>query len=780
MEMQENKIKSYGFLIMLILITIMVALIGSLMMVRQEKNNNTMTTYVDAVCQENAYLINGEMEQMQGIVNVMYEEIMDTVSTSGDFASNKDKQDKVVADMGAMFYNVMSQFDFIQTAFLRYSPEIAGSSAGVMYNRTDFGPTKTTVTPLDKYSEDDIAHVGWYYLPISYVEGMWMEPYVDETLGIECISYVIPIFYKGKTLGVVGMDLNMVNLFRMVKEISVLDGYAYLLNLNDQIIGNDVTIADSSCYESRVRLTNGMKLCVAVNKESLYPIRNSTEYNVYMVVLLFIMIVLVAYLIVAFSSFKFNSKDKVERGSKLQVGFAMGMMLIVVAQAVAVLIGGSLSIQAANNSIEPKNKGDRPVLRVVGDAYFAPYSFLDDNGKPIGSDVEIIYAIADQMNMNVEVQLMPESEATQAMADSRADLMLGLDNLDDYDSSRMVMSRNISDDTYVIYGKKPVDSIATVRNSKVAATYGMDQIDVYGLCQDAVKYNTYAEVMSALVDGSVDYAIVRKNVGDYHIASKGYVGIMQVYDIMDSRLFLGIGRSIWDKQDAINNAIAKLDNSGKINQIQQRWYTDSRNQHPYSSFIMEYMGFFQISAIICGIFFLGFVFTEVRNRYVVLRIDSDTDTLTGIYNRRGGESRIRKLITADRQGIFCLIDVDSFKYINDTFGHEVGDIVLKQIANTLMRHFRDVDVVMRLGGDEFVVFVSEVQESEAAGRIFDRLFATIDGMDIPELYGHRVSISLGATFVQAGCNDTFDGAYSRADSGTYISKKVEGCAYTII
>jgi len=93
------------------------------------------------------------------------------------------------------------------------------------------------------------------------------------------------------------------------------------------------------------------------------------------------------------------------------------------------------------------------------------------------------------------------------------------------------------------------------------------------------------------------------------------------------------------------------------------------------------------------------------------------DRLTGLYNRQYLEDyasqamdRIKRHKT---QLILIFIDIDNFKYVNDTFGHEDGDKVLQEVSKIFKDSFRKYDVVVRYGGDEFVVFLEERQYDEA-------------------------------------------------------------------
>lgn len=92
---------------------------------------------------------------------------------------------------------------------------------------------------------------------------------------------------------------------------------------------------------------------------------------------------------------------------------------------------------------------------------------------------------------------------------------------------------------------------------------------------------------------------------------------------------------------------------------------------------------------------------EVRNR---LRAESERDSLTNLYNRKGGETRIRKELEEDGPYMFLILDIDNFKKMNDCYGHYQGDQALRFLAQLLTRNFRKSDIVYRIGGDEFGLF----------------------------------------------------------------------------
>ena len=129
--------------------------------------------------------------------------------------------------------------------------------------------------------------------------------------------------------------------------------------------------------------------------------------------------------------------------------------------------------------------------------------------------------------------------------------------------------------------------------------------------------------------------------------------------------------------------------------------------------------------------------------------------------------------------MFCLIDCDKFKSINDTYGHSVGDKVIIAVAEKLRKTCRDSDVVLRLGGDEFAIFMPKMLERTVAEKFFERFFENIRQIDIIEMPGKCIEISLGACFYDGYEEVSFEQLYRKADRAMYQSKKQKGYSVVI-
>ena len=152
-----------------------------------------------------------------------------------------------------------------------------------------------------------------------------------------------------------------------------------------------------------------------------------------------------------------------------------------------------------------------------------------------------------------------------------------------------------------------------------------------------------------------------------------------------------------------------------------------------------------------------------------------TDTLTGLHNRRYMSSQASALVQRAAMGgepvSALLVDIDHFKRINDTFGHDIGDEVLKEFAVRLATNVRGIDLACRFGGEEFVVIMPDTQLKDAL-RIAERLRLHVSGTPFraPGLADPlSVTISVGVSCTE-GQGDTPDALLKRADEAVYEAK----------
>ena len=172
----------------------------------------------------------------------------------------------------------------------------------------------------------------------------------------------------------------------------------------------------------------------------------------------------------------------------------------------------------------------------------------------------------------------------------------------------------------------------------------------------------------------------------------------------------------------------------------------------------------------------------IRNArtYKEMEVQASTDGLTGLYNhRRFQEALAVELARAERyQSPFCLLmmDLDRFKAVNDTVGHQRGDEVLRDVASVLRRCSRESDFAARYGGEEFTMILPHTEVAEAR-HVAERIRGLVEGLTPPETEA-RVTISIGVASFPADATDT-DGILGAADSALLAAKgRGRNCVHT--
>jgi len=141
-----------------------------------------------------------------------------------------------------------------------------------------------------------------------------------------------------------------------------------------------------------------------------------------------------------------------------------------------------------------------------------------------------------------------------------------------------------------------------------------------------------------------------------------------------------------------------------------------------------------------------------------------TDHLTKLFSRNYLDEKIYLSMNEDHEGTFIMVDIDNFKSINDTFGHQVGDDVIIQVANLISENIRGSDIGARWGGEELAIYLPGV--SLTAGVVIaERLVKKVFSNTTPQ-----VTISCGVSHWNRGQKDKYASLFKRADKALYVAK----------
>lgn len=165
--------------------------------------------------------------------------------------------------------------------------------------------------------------------------------------------------------------------------------------------------------------------------------------------------------------------------------------------------------------------------------------------------------------------------------------------------------------------------------------------------------------------------------------------------------------------------------------------------------------------------FANIVTTEFELRQV-----ASTDSLTGAKSRGAWMEEASQALEVaqeeNRPATIVIMDIDNFKNVNDTFGHCVGDEVIKELVHIVNANIRDFDIFGRFGGEEFVLLLNNAT-SEKARIVIERICETFAKMELVSLKGKRCTVSLG--FTQNKYGDSITTALNRADQALYEAKR---------
>ncbi len=160
------------------------------------------------------------------------------------------------------------------------------------------------------------------------------------------------------------------------------------------------------------------------------------------------------------------------------------------------------------------------------------------------------------------------------------------------------------------------------------------------------------------------------------------------------------------------------------------------------------------------------------------------DLLTGLANRGLFESRLdMALAKLKRQKGFVgvlFLDLDRFKQINDTLGHQAGDVLLKQVGVRLKKALRPYDTAARFGGDEFAILLEDMQEAENATSVAQKIIHLFDEPFMILGQGREAGVSIGIACAHGDAIPDREQLLSQADSAMYVAKRMDGnsfCCY---
>lgn len=288
------------------------------------------------------------------------------------------------------------------------------------------------------------------------------------------------------------------------------------------------------------------------------------------------------------------------------------------------------------------------------------------------------------------------------------------------------------------------------------------------LAEDMIVFDRIEDSLKAIKNGYID-SIVINNTGWRYI-KKNYPEFRNLETVV---LDGSVGFSFAVSKDnfmllsILNNLLDRIDKSiineslNKYSQLEDVYSIKDFLKHN-TVFVSLLAGFLILILLISGYFIQR---NSMQKKY--LKFASEHDGLTGVYNRTGFY-RLSALKDDDKKKLcFAIVDIDDFKNINDTYGHEAGDKVLKYVSEELIHSVRGNDKIIRYGGDEFILMMYGLEETskqviELKAKYLNQKLQNPKG-NVP-----AVTVSIGAAFSNNGYSKDL---FNRADEALYTTKK---------
>lgn len=442
---------------------------------------------------------------------------------------------------------------------------------------------------------------------------------------------------------------------------------------------------------------------------------------------------------------------------------------------------------------------DEKTYKVVIRKDWSPYYFINEDGKPTGFAIELFEKIAEKTNIKYQYVVVDDfKEIIKLFKEDKVDILpnVGISSK----REELFLFTQPTDSFYVnIYKNKNSKNIVDLKDIQ-GKKIGLVLNNICGRLMDKGKYDryfytNYKDLISALKEGQIDAFCYPKPLIEQQIEFNGDIVSLQK-SLKEIKRGIGISKQQFHLLPIFNEALTELKLTGEVDKLNEKWF----NKHNYieltkSETIFLVLSFFGITftSFVIMFYFISkkkwlvtkdMLIKEVNKRTRALQIQnkrlrklhlklkeqSNKDELTKIYNRKYYNEKIEELLSLYKRYkttfSFMIFDIDDFKFINDNYGHDVGDKVLKQLTQLITEDIRENDYFFRVGGEEFVILFSETS-LENSLYIAEKIRVLISTkVDVVE--NQKITISIGLTEVNKDdCELTI---FKRADKYLYEAK----------
>ena len=305
---------------------------------------------------------------------------------------------------------------------------------------------------------------------------------------------------------------------------------------------------------------------------------------------------------------------------KIHAGVFDGKNKVVIAAGILLLFVLSVCVVAYINIFEifkpePKveihaqNNFNR-TLYVVTDRNYAPYSYIDEDGKYAGLDVEMMNEIANRIQMNLDLKLESWTDARKDFMDGEADVIMNVDSDLIENNTNIIATLPTTEKQYVVYGNREIKSVADLYGRRVAALHRMSGL---GLDDEIAYVNSYHKIFQGLKTNEYEFAICPIQVGNYFLEEFELNDVFPSYAVMHVYGTLAMHSEDTMLRVKINAALIQMQQEGRLDELDRKWISSRYENMTLSDMIKNRP--WLVAAIVFAVFLFFLLLTYILLQY---------------------------------------------------------------------------------------------------------------------------------------------------------------------
>ncbi len=469
-------------------------------------------------------------------------------------------------------------------------------------------------------------------------------------------------------------------------------------------------------------------------------------------------------------------------------------MLIVVFVLLIVFINSAFAQDTINMTDKEKEYLiSRGPIKIVVDPDWYPFEKIDKNGEYVGIASDLIELIRQRTGL--ELEIVPTLEWKESLKKAKSgdvDVVSFLNKTEER-SKWLIFTEPYFVDPNVLITREEHDYISNLsRYSDETMVLPEGTSIEERLRKDYPSLNILIvksedEAIEYVEKKKADFTLRSLTMAAYVIKNDGHFNLKIAGDISDYKNQLRMGITKQDKilQGILNKGVASISEQDVQNAINNYIVINVIKGFDYKLFIIIFSVFSIV--LLSTLYWLRRIQSlnkklemgekkyreiaeELASKNILLETSAVTDVLTGLKNRLYFNQRVNEEFERfkryETKLSLLMIDIDHFKRINDTYGHDIGDEVLKKVSSELQNQLRKIDLIARWGGEEFILLLPETEIDEAVN-VAEKLRGKVEALIFEN--GEVITISIGASMLLE--SETIESWIKRADKALYHAKR---------